>query len=331
MPSHFMKANSSIPHYFSIFPTGNIPVPVCIGDLPLSNYVVLHNTLTEEVSTYLERNPEIPGAIILNDKQVVGLVPRYKMFERLGHRYGVELFLQKSISEMERELGAPIFTLKSQVSINMAVKLALGRSQTYIYDPIIVEFEDNSVKLLDMYILLLSQSQLSNNLSNMTSALNNIEMILSNENAEAVSTLDLIIENLGEVVPFHHVRVLLQNNTGAEILNHHHLIINNYESIQGVGIYKSVLKMNQPMVLEDVQVVPSWLNWETPANTRTWMGVPISHQNELVGVLSVARATLSPFTINEKETALIFARYLGKLFFHLSRRRQRALSFEKKY
>lgn len=326
-----MKATQPIPHYFSIFPTGNIPVPVCIGDLPLSNYVVSQNTLTEAVSTYLEDNPQIPGAVIVNGKQVVGIVPRYKMFERLGHRYGVELFLRKPITEMERELSTSIFVLKSQVSINMAVKLALGRSQTHIYDPIIVEFEDKSVKLLDMYILLLSQSQLSNNLSSMTSSLNNIETILSNENAEAVSTLDLIIENLGEVVPFHHVRILLQNDTGVEVLNQHHLIINHYESAQGSGIYKSVLKMNQPMVLEDVQVVPSWANWETPVNTRTWMGVPISHQNESLGVLSLARITLSPFTSNEKETALIFARYLGKLFTHLATRRQRALAIEKKY
>jgi two-component system, NtrC family, sensor kinase len=140
-----MRDLSSIPHHFNIYPTGHIPVPVCIGDLPMSDYTVSRNTLAETVASHMQNDNLIPGALILEGKKLSGLIPRHKMFERLGKRYGVELFLRKPIGELERELGADVFTLKSHLSINIAVKLALSRSESNIYDPIVVEHEDGTL------------------------------------------------------------------------------------------------------------------------------------------------------------------------------------------
>lgn len=319
-----------IPHYFNIFPTGNIPVPVCIGDLPLFEYNVPQYTLTEEVASFLEANPLVPGVIVTRNGKTSSVISRHKMFERLGRRFGVELFLRKHILEMERELKAEAFLLKSHITINMAVKIALSRTQDRIYDPVIVEFEDGTSSLLDMYVLLLSQSQLSQNLSGIVSSLNTIEMTLASEHANSASTLELIIESMEKVLPTHHLRIILKTQFDSAMLPHPSILYQN-ESLQGNSVYRSVLVMNQPVVLEDVHKVPAWSNWDTPKNTRCWLGSPITNQFGTIGLVSLARKTFSPFSNHEKEISLVFSRFLGKLFENAVHHAEKRRLLENKY
>jgi hypothetical protein len=315
-----MRDLSSIPHHFSIYPTGHIPVPVCIGDLPTSDYAVSRSTLAETVVSHMQGNNLIPGALILEDKKLNGVIPRHKMFERLGKRYGVELFLRKPIGELEKELGGQIFMLKGHLSINAAVKLALSRSENNIYDPIVVEHESGGITLLDMYILLLTQSQLSTNLSGIISSLNNIETILGNETA-GPSTLGLILESMNLVVPFHHVRVLLQNQDEiASILGTHENVKNITEPLERNDLYRSILTIKQPLMLEDVRTVPAWHGVDSPSITRSWMGIPLANQSGTIGLVMLSRFAFSPFTINEKELALVFTRYINTLLINLTQR-----------
>lgn len=322
---------SNVPHFLSIYPTGKIPVPVCIGDLPLSAYSISDDTSTEAVTNYLEKEPSVPGVILTRGGHLTGVIPRYKMFERLGHRYGVELFLRKPIREIEHELQTEIFILKSHLSINAAVKLALGRTQTSLYDPVIVEFEDGTMQLLDMYVLLLSQSQLSNNLSGMISSLNNIELVLSSDKADPTATLNMILESMNVVVPAHHAQIILQSHKEYKLFGTHEHVQYHEESSGRNRIYRSVLQMNQPIVLEDAGRDPSWSRSDAPANTRSWMGVPLSYQSRTVGLLSLARFTFSPFTNNEKEVAQVFARYLGILFAGLLLKLEKKQTLLRKY
>ncbi len=325
-----MREYSVIPHYFKVFPTGQIPIPVCIGDLPLSNYTVSEHDLTETVAAHMQNNALIPGVIVLRGKQSIGVIPRHKMFERLGKRYGVELFLRKPIGEMERELVAHPFTLKHHLSINVAVKLALSRSEENIYDPIVIEHEDGNLSLLDMYILLLTQSQLSTNLSGIISSLNNIEILLGNETAGA-STLNLILESMGLVVPYHHVRIILQTQHHISALTELRETVQVMpEPFEVNDIYRSILNIKQPLSLEDVRIVPAWKGMDFPSITRSWMGIPLTNQTETVGLVALSRFTLSPFTINEKELALVFARYISTLFISMSRTKK-SRSYEKLY
>lgn len=315
-----MRELSSVPHHFNVYPTGHIPVPVCIGDLPMSDYSIPHSTLAETVASHMQNDSMIPGALIFEDKKLAGVIPRHKMFERLGKRYGVELFLRKPIGALEKELGVEAFTLKGHLSINAAVKLALSRSEGNIYDPIVVEHESGNLTLLDMYILLLTQSQLSINLSGIVSSLNNIETILSNETAGA-STLGLILESLNLVVPFHHVRILLQDQDEiATMLGTYESVKISMEPLQRNDLYRSILTINQPLILEDVRIVPAWKGIDSPSMTRSWMGIPLVSQSKTIGLIMLSRFAFSPFTINEKEFSLVFTRYINTLFTNLNNR-----------
>lgn len=324
-----MRANP-IPHYFNIFPTGQIPVPVCIGDLPLSDYTVSFNTPVEQVANHLQANLLIPGVIVMQGDRLLGVISRHKMFERLGRRYGVELFLGKLISDLLLELRGDVFSLKRQMHINAAAKLALSRSQDGTYDPIVVEYEDGSFALLDMYVLLLSQSQLLSNLNGVISSLNNIEMLLASESSDR-NVLELILESLRLVVPYHEAEVIIQNQSKYEHLrsNQHVTLLD--DLLRSNDIYRSVLSLNQPFNLEDVKIVPAWQGVHASSKIRSWMGVPVSDQNGIVGLLSLSRFSVSPFNNNEKELAQVFTRYINTFLINISQREQQVYVYNKMY
>jgi hypothetical protein len=317
-----------IPHYFNIFPTGKIPVPVSIGDLPLSDYVVSYDTRVEQVAKHLQANTLLPGAIVVQGKRLLGVIPRHKMFERLGRRYGVELFLSKPISDLLLELRADVFSLKCQMHINAAAKLALSRTQDGTYDPIVVEYDDGNFALLDMYILLLSQSQLLSNLNGVISSLNNIEMILSSESPDR-NVLELILESLRLVVPYHEADIILQSQADYETLrdNKHVTILEDLWHAN--DIYRAVFSMSQPLNIEDVKMTPAWKGNHAPLKTRSWMGVPIADQNGIVGLLSLSRFSVSPFNNNEKELAQVFTRYVNTFLMNLSQHTEKVYSYSK--
>ena len=302
---------------------------VCIGDLPLSDYVVSYTTPAEQVANHLQTNLLIPGAIVLQGKRLLGVIPRHKMFERLGRRYGVELFLSKPVSDLLLELRTDVFSLKFQLHINTAAKLALSRSHDSTYDPIIVEYENGNFALLDMYVLLLSQSQLLSNLNSVITSLNHIETILSSEVPDR-NVLELILESLRRVAPYHEAEIIIQNRPSYENLKADKHVTLLDDPLRANDIYRSVLAMNQPFVIEDVQMVPVWkMGPHAPSKTRAWMGVPILDQNGIVGLLSLSRFSISPFNNNEKELAQVFARYINTFLIRLSRQAEMEYSYNK--
>ena len=317
-----------VPHYLNIFPTGQIPVPVCIGDLPLSNYLISYDTKVEKIVNHLRENPLTPGAVVTQGKRLLGVIPRHKMFERLGRRYGVELFLTKPASDLLMELHSDVFSLKSQLPINTAAKLALSRSQDGTYDPIVVEYPDGNYALLDMYVLLLSQSQLLSNMNGVINSLNDIEMILASD-SPGRNVLELILESLRLVVPFHEAEIIIQNNSNYESLaaNEHVKLLE--DPLRSNEIYRSVLTMSQPFSIEGVRMVPAWNGVYASSNTRSWMGIPVTDQNGIAGLLALSRFSVSPYNNNEKEMAQVFSRYINTFLMNLARQSERRYTYNK--
>jgi hypothetical protein len=264
----------------------------------------------------------------MQGKRLLGIISRHKMFERLGRRYGVELFLGKPISDLLLELKTETFTLRHQLHISAAAKLALSRSQDCTYEPIIVEYEDGNFAMLDMYVLLLSQSQLLSNLNGVISSINNIEMLLANETSDR-NILELILESLRLVVPYHEAEIVIQHqaNYGTLRGNKHVTLLD--DLWRANEIFRSVFTLNQPFIIEDVKMAPAWKGVHAPSKTRSWMGVPLSDQNGIVGLLSLSRFTVSLFNNNEKELAQVFARYINTFLITHTRRAEVAYSYSK--
>jgi hypothetical protein len=294
-------------------PTGYVTVPVSVSDLPMHDYSVPVDTLTEEVTSRLDAHPELPGVILLQEGQVYGMLPRKRMFERLGHRYGVELFLRKPIRELCDSLQPEIFTVHPHARVDDAVYLALDRPASVLYEPLVVLSESQGARLLDFHTLLLAQSQMLNNMNNLFSTLNRIEAALHNK-GDLQERLAAILDGLRQVVPYHHAAVLPRNARGIHLSDREiTTYIPTVPVMQNV-IYQAVLQHNQPIYLENVEHVPGWNGLGLGStDMRTWVGIPLRGDGLVLGILSLGRRTLSPFRRDEMSIAETFGGYITRV------------------
>ncbi len=291
-------------------PTGDVTSPVCVGDLPTFDYKVAVSTPTETVTRQLEANPDLPGVILLDNEQLAGVIPRIRMFERLGHRFGLELFLRKPIIELRKNLATETYVISDHTSIKDAVHFALSRPSHSIYEPLIIAFDDHELRLLDVYTLLVAQSQNLDNLNNLMGSMNHIKLALSS-GLGLEKTLDAIMGTLKKVVPYHHAAILLKEPNGLHLSARYVTVYTPSQPIIQNAIYQSILDTSKPVYLEDVKMVPAWSNLSSIGDLRTWMGLPVQHNHRPLGVLSIARRSLSPFNKNEMDTAQAFTEHIG--------------------
>ena len=69
-----------------------------LDSLPLDNYRVSLETLTEEVKEHLLANPRLSGVIITQAHQVVGAITRRTLFEKLSKEFSHGIYATKPIS-----------------------------------------------------------------------------------------------------------------------------------------------------------------------------------------------------------------------------------------
>ncbi|MBI5297676.1 MAG: GAF domain-containing protein [Chloroflexi bacterium] len=295
-------------------PTGYVTVPVSVSDLPMHDYSVLPDTLTEEVTTHLDAHPELPGVILLEGEKIYGMLPRKRMFERLGHRYGVELFLRKPIWELFDKLQPEIFTVHPHARVDDAVYLALDRPASALYEPLVVLSEVHGARLLDFHTLLLAQSQMLNNMNNLFSTLNRIEAAIR-QMGDLHERLATILDGLRQVVPYHHAAVLPRDARGIHLSDREIVAYTPIVPVVQNAIYQAVLQHNQPIYLEDVSQTPGWndLGLGTQVDMRTWMGIPLRGDGLALGILSLGRRTLSPFRRDEMSIAETFGNYISQV------------------
>jgi hypothetical protein len=181
-------------------------VPVCVGDLPGHRFSISPEETMESVLREMEKRPELPGVIIIGKQ--ISVISRLKMFERLGHQFGVELFLRKPIAKLEETLKAKAFLVSSHTRIEEAVQMALSRPPTEIYDPIISVDDNRSLYLVDMHVLLLAQTRILENVGNLVGTFERLEKIVSTEPLPE-EMLHSILVLLAKVIPYHQAAILL--------------------------------------------------------------------------------------------------------------------------
>lgn len=298
----------------STFLHDEFQIPVCIADLPAHDFQVSPETLTESVVETLELIPDLPGVLIVKNHQLVGFLTRLKMFERLGHRYGIELFMRKPIVELNSVMQTRLEPLSGNLRVDEAVQRALQRPQADIYDPIVVKLRNNMFRILDMNVLVLAQSRTVMNLSNVVGKLGQIDALIY-EDWDKLEILERMLRLLGQVVPYHQAHVIVQHGrqielvavsggTGGQIC---------LDSIQENAIYKMLVRHRQAIYLPDTSHVPAWQGMEALGQPASWLGVPLlDSEGGFLGFISLGRNVDSPFTLDEKQTCQAFAQRMAK-------------------
>ncbi len=130
-----------------------------LANLETHNFQIDITVTGQVVSENFQNHPEIPGVIVTDRGRMVGMISQNRFLERMSQPYSLEIYLKRPIKVLLNSLTNQALQLPSSCKIELAARSALGRAAELLYEPIVVVTQDNQLRLLNMNVLLLAQSQ----------------------------------------------------------------------------------------------------------------------------------------------------------------------------
>jgi signal transduction histidine kinase len=121
-----------------------------LADLPLHDFQVESYHSGIEVAQVFERVPLLPGVVLLEQGQFLGMISRQRLLEFLIRPGAMELFLPQPLSVLHSYAQSPGLHLPETTPIMVAAQLALRRSLDQQNEPILVHTGSGLYRLLDM-------------------------------------------------------------------------------------------------------------------------------------------------------------------------------------
>src|SRR6478672_8428567 len=128
-----------------------------LQELQLHDFQVNSDCLGSEVAQAFEANPLLPGVILVEDGELVGVISRRSFLEQMSRLYGVELFSKRPLKILYNFTRSEVLVLSGQTSIMSATQRSLTRAPELVYDPIAVQIAPGIYRLLDVHQLLVAQ------------------------------------------------------------------------------------------------------------------------------------------------------------------------------
>jgi signal transduction histidine kinase/DNA-binding response OmpR family regulator/HPt (histidine-containing phosphotransfer) domain-containing protein len=142
---------------------GDVPLrnglPRTLRELPRQDFLVAPETRAAVIAKAFDEISELPGVLICEDGDLLGLVSRSQFQEQLSHPFGVELYLKRPIRDLLRQLKHETWVLPADCEISKATEFALSRPSRMVYEPMAVD-DNGRFTLLDVHGLLLAQTKL---------------------------------------------------------------------------------------------------------------------------------------------------------------------------
>lgn len=114
------------------------------------------------VYNLFEKRPEIEGVIVTDQNKPMGLVMKVHFYQTLSKKYGVDLFMGRSIQLVMDHM--PLY-VDYNVDIVEVSTLAMQRSQQHIYDSVIVTMHDQVFGMVSIKNLLLKLAEIKEDIS----------------------------------------------------------------------------------------------------------------------------------------------------------------------
>ncbi|MGD1703140.1 hypothetical protein [Dapis sp. BLCC M229] len=135
-----------------------------IGNLPSHDFQVNSGTLGQIVAEKFRLQPELPGVIITQSTQMLGMISQIRFLEYIKLPEKKKLYYRCPVRKLLDFLSTPPLVLSENFQINAAALTALNRPKQYVYEPIIIVLSNGSLRLIDLHDLLLAQSEILLNL-----------------------------------------------------------------------------------------------------------------------------------------------------------------------
>jgi diguanylate cyclase (GGDEF)-like protein len=142
-----------------------------IGELNLyESYVELIN-LGKDIVNKLSEDQRLPGVLLMENGELVGMISRRRFLEIMSRPYGLELFFKRSIKTLYPFTKTDILVLPGDTLVVEAAKNSLARPPELLDEPIIVEIEPGVYRLLDIHQLLVNHSHIHEYTTNLVTQL----------------------------------------------------------------------------------------------------------------------------------------------------------------
>ena len=124
-----------------------------LWDSPLYEFQVNSSCLTIAVAEIFEEHPLVPGVVLLEAGEFAGMISRSQLLEYFLKPQGPELFLHQPLKVLYSYARVEILLLAETTSILTAAPKALRRSRQLQSEPIVVQIDSQSYRLLDPHAL----------------------------------------------------------------------------------------------------------------------------------------------------------------------------------
>jgi signal transduction histidine kinase len=133
-----------------------------VGELSLHDNSMDINAKVYEAESLFTSHPMLPGILLYEKKKYVGMISRKAFYETFSKPYRYDLYSGRALQFLyEGMTNIEWLVIPSTLEIVEALRKALAHSKHNLDDPVIVTYENGTVKILDMYQLILANSNIN--------------------------------------------------------------------------------------------------------------------------------------------------------------------------
>lgn len=291
-----------------------------LADLPTHSYVVTGDTPGQEVAAQFKQQPTLPGVIVVEGDSLIGAFSRRQFLEKVGRLYGVEVYLHRTVRVMAQTIHPNHITLQSDRTILEAANIILRRPAKYFDEPVVLIYPDGTLRLLDTYVIIVAQNHLLNLVTQVEQNRRQLAESLQRIGRELSGSLNLkkvtkrILKELDKVVTYARAVLLLEKDGQLQAIAKQgypdeirtaalHILIQDDPN----DLYRRMVRTGEPIVITDVQKDAQWQQHSDLPLHHSWLGVPLMHQERVIGMLSLTREAVGAFGGDDITLVLAFA------------------------
>ncbi|AFY73261.1 histidine kinase [Synechococcus sp. PCC 7502] len=137
----------------------NVSLASTLDELSLYDLAIELDSLGINASNAFKDNPLLPGVILTENGNYMGMISRQRFLEYMSRPYSLELFSKRPLRILYETAQSEIMVLDGKSLVVASAQQCLGRSPELIYEPIVV-LSNGTYKLLDVHDLFVAQSQI---------------------------------------------------------------------------------------------------------------------------------------------------------------------------
>lgn len=132
-----------------------------LADLPMDDFAISCYDLGEEIAAQFDEHLNLPGILIMDGSELVGMISREAFLDHMSRPFALDLYMRRPVSVLLQAMKTKPFRLPARSAIHEAANYVLGsRPRDQVYEPLVIDCVDGSVRLLSVFTLLLGQSKL---------------------------------------------------------------------------------------------------------------------------------------------------------------------------